>query len=67
MCSVEEVYYLRTIKTETTNNTGKPQLGALTVVAYSVGKELNGAQVGLSIARRLDLGLPYVTPGPNLA
>lgn len=65
LCSLEETYFIRQIKRESTNKSGKPELGAMTVAAFAVSKEVDGPQIGLTVSRILDLDLADVTPGPS--
>lgn len=55
ICPVEEVYYLRLIKAQSSQK--KNDFGALTVTSYAISKEKGGPQIGLNVARRLDLGI----------
>lgn len=63
-CSVEEQYFIRTIKWETINSiNSKP--GDLTIAAFAVSNQIDGPQIGLIVSRQIDLGLNGITPGPN--
>lgn len=64
-CHHEEVVYLDLLKKETTNPGKNSQLGSITATAYAITKEPDGPQIGLTIGRRIDLGLKDVTYGPH--